>query len=110
MNREPATEWPDYPLTKAQARNLLEEDIIAVWVMDYKENTRNLACDTDIEDDAVLDIVLEMDDRYEIYSYTDYEGETTWVSFGTEWKGTERGEMMQDTLKSYQLLVTNKGD
>lgn len=105
MHREPAADWPEDPLTRAQASELLADDVVSVWVMDYEENTRNLMLDARVSDDAVLDVVLETADRYEMYSYTDYEGEKMWVSFGTERKGTDGGEMMQDTLESYQLLA-----
>ena len=108
MHREPADGWPDNPLTERQARRLLEEDIVSVWVMDYGENTRDLVLDEDSSDDVVLDVVLETDDGYEMYSYTDYEGEQTWVSFGTEPKGTDGGDAMQETLESYRLLATSE--
>lgn len=109
MQRKPAADLPAGPLTEAQARDLLKRDgVETVWVMDYEENTRDLVID-DVSDDAVLDVVLETDDRYEMYSYTEYEGETTWVSFGVEEKGTDSGEMMEETLESYRVLATAQG-
>lgn len=107
MQREPASDLPEGPLTEEQARDLIERDEIeTVWVMDYEENTRDLVPDSDVSDEAVLDVVLETDDRYEMYSYTDYEGEMMWISFGFEEKGTDSGEMMQGTLESYRVLAT----
>ncbi len=110
MHREPAEDWPDAPLTRAQARDLLGGEVVAVWIMDYEENTRAVLLDADTPDDVVLDVVLETDDRYDMFSYTDYEGEMTWLSFGSERKGTEGGEMMQETLESYRLLVSEGDD
>lgn len=107
MQREPAANLPAGPLTEAQARDLLDrEGVETVWVMDYEENTRDLILDNEIPDDSVLDIVLETDDEYQMYSYTDYEGETMWVSFGVEEKGTDGGKTMQGTLESYRVLAT----
>lgn len=67
INRDPAIGWPNGPLTKPQARELLEEDAILVWVMDHEENSRDLAFEADISTDSVLDVVLETDDRFEMY-------------------------------------------
>lgn len=108
MHREPAADWPDDPLTESQARDLLMDDVEAVWVMDHDENTRNLAFEERIPDDAVLDVVLETSDGYEMYSYTDYEGATTWVSFGTERKDADGGDRMRETLESYRLLAARE--
>lgn len=77
--------------------------------MDYEENTRNLILNGDVSADAVLEVVLETDDRYEMYSYTEYEGETMWISFGVEEKGTDSGDIMQKTLESYRVLAIVEG-
>jgi hypothetical protein len=107
MQREPAADLPARPLTVKEGRDLLNrEGVETVWVMDHAENTRDLLFGPGVSDDALVDIVLETDERYEMYSYTDYEGETMWVSFGVEQKGTEGGEMLHETLERYRLLAT----
>lgn len=107
MQREPAADLPAEPLIEEQAQALLErEGVQTVWVMEYEENTRDLALEGQVADDAILDVVLETGNEYEMYSYADYEGETMWVSFGVEEKRTDGGEMMQETLESYSVLAT----
>jgi len=105
MQQQPAEGWPDEPLTESETRDLLEGPVVAVWMMDHDENTRNVMLGADAPEDAVIDIVLETEDGFDMYSYTDYEGDRQWVSFGTEQKGTEGAEMMAGTLESYRLLV-----
>ena len=107
MHREPANEWPDKPLSKDQARDLLEseEDIIAVWVMDNDSGTREAVLETNHPHDTIIDIILEKKTAYDMFSYTDYENRLMWVSFGDEKKGTERGKQMEGTLESYDLLA-----
>jgi hypothetical protein len=105
MEQRPAEGWPDGPLTEAEARDLLGGDVVGVWVMDHDENTRAVMLGPDAPEDAVIDVVLETGTGFDMYSYTDHEGERRWVSFGTEQKGTEGAEMMAGTLESYRLLA-----
>jgi len=107
MQPEPAADWPDGPLTEDDARELLfdREAVLAVWVMDHDETTLSALLGTDPPDDAVVDVVLEMAEAFEMYSYTHHDDSTQWVTFGDERKGTDGGATMRDTLASYRLLA-----
>jgi hypothetical protein len=84
---------------------MLADDVIAVWVMDHDEAVVGAVLEDIPADDAVIDVVLETPAEYRLYSFTDYEGDTRWVEYEPERKGTERGEMMTETLESYRLLA-----
>jgi hypothetical protein len=107
MQPAPAENWPDGPLTEGDARDLLfdREATTAVWVMDHDEATRTALLGADPPEDAVLDVVLETPDAFEMYSYTHHDDGTRWVTYGEESKGTDGGTTMRDTLASYRLLV-----
>lgn len=109
MDPEPADGWPDRPLSTDEARALLTDDVTAVWVMDHDETVTRAVLDG-MDDDAVIDVVLETAEKYHLYSFTDYEGDAQWVEYEPERKGTEGGETMTETLKSYRLLAgTSEG-
>ena len=107
MEPEPAEGWPEGSLTEREARDLQfdREDATAVWVLDHDDATRVAILGPDPPDDAVIDIVVETDERFEMYSYTRHDSTTQWVTYGAERKGTEGGTAMRDTLDSYRLLV-----
>ncbi|MFC5970253.1 hypothetical protein ACFPYI_02815 [Halomarina salina] len=107
MEPEPASDWPEGSLTESEARDLQFDRaaVVAVWVLDQDEATRTALLGPDPPDDAVVDIVLETDEAFEMYSYTPHDGTTQWVTYGEERKGTESGATMRDTLTSYRLLV-----
>jgi len=105
MEQQPAEGWPAEPLTEAEARDLLGGPVVAVWVMDHDDSTRDAMLGADAPEDAVIDVVLETEAGFDMYSYTDHEGSRRWVSFGTERKGTRGAEMMAGTLESYRLLA-----
>ena len=107
MDPEPAEDWPDGPLSEGDARDLLfdREDVLAVWVMDHDEATLSALLGPDPPEDAVVDVVVETDAAFEMYSYTHHETTTRWVTFGDERKGTDGARRMRDTLDSYRLLA-----
>ncbi|MWG33344.1 hypothetical protein GQS65_02355 [Halomarina oriensis] len=107
MRPEPADGWPDGPLSERAARDLLfdREDVVAVWVMDHDETTLSALVGPDPPDDAVVDVVLETEDAFEMYSYTHYETATRWVTFGEERKESEGGGTMRDTLADYRIVA-----
>lgn len=106
----PAEGWPDSPLTTDEARDLLdEEDVVAVWVMDHDEDTRDSVLTPNDPDDAVIEIILEMPTEFRMYSYAHHVNGTAWMDYGTTEKGTDGAEMMLDTLESYHVLVGDPG-
>jgi hypothetical protein len=98
---EPAEDWPDRPLSEAEATALLEDDVIAVWVMDHETGVRSVVLPSGAPDDAVIDVVLETASAFEMYSYT--RGE--WLDYGTQRKDDEEAPSMAGTLDSYRVLV-----
>ena len=107
MEPEPAADWPEGSLTESEARDLQfdRDGVVAVWVLDHDEATRTALLGPDPPGDAVVDVVLETDEAFEMYSYTHHDSTTQWVTYGEERKGTEGGTTMRDTLTSYRLLV-----
>ncbi|MFD1512217.1 hypothetical protein [Halomarina rubra] len=107
MQPEPADDWPEGPLSEADARDLLfdREAAVAVWVLDHDDATRTALLGPNPPEDAVLDVVVETADGFEMYSYTHHDTATQWVTYGTEEKGTDEGATMRDTLASYRLLT-----
>lgn len=107
MVPEPAAGWPEGSLTEREARDLQfdREDATAVWVLDHDEATRTAILGPDPPEDAVIDVVVETDERFEMYSYTHHDSTTQWVTYGEERKETEGAARMRDTLDSYRLLV-----
>ena len=108
---EPAEGWPDGPLAEAEARDLLggtdhgDEPVVAVWVFDGGgEGAREALLSEGDPADAVIDLVLETDRAYRMFSYTYGREGLGWQDYGTERKGTEGAETMRETLESYRLL------
>ncbi|MFC3477411.1 hypothetical protein [Halobacterium litoreum] len=98
---QPAEEWPDRPLSEAEARDLREGDVRAVWVMDHEESVRSAVLPDDAPDDAVVDVVLETEDAFEMYSYTG----GRWMNYGTQRRDDEDAPSMAGTLESYRVLA-----
>lgn len=98
---EPADEWPDRPLSEAEAESLLEDEIIAVWVMDHETGVRTTVLPSDAPDDAVVDIVLETSTGFEMYSFS----RGQWMDYGTQRKDDEETPSMAGTLDSYRVLA-----
>jgi hypothetical protein len=96
---EPAEGWPDRPLTEAEAADLLEEGI-AVWVMDQDAGVRG-AVAPGADDDAVVDVVLETDAAFEMYSFS----RGRWMDYGTQRKDDADAPPMTGTLESYRVLA-----
>lgn len=101
----PAEDWPDTPLTTDEARDLLDDDVVAVWVMDHDEDTRETVLTENDPDDAVIELILETATEFRMYSYTKGVSGTAWMDYGSTEKGTDGAEMMLDTLESYHVLV-----
>lgn len=101
----PADDWPDSALTTTEARALLEDDVVAVWVMDHDDDTRATVLSENDPDDAIIELILETPTKFRMYSYTKGVNGTAWMDYGTTEKGTDGAEMMLDTLESYHVLV-----
>ena len=106
---KPAEGWPDGPLAEREARDLLGgtdhtgDPVRAVWVFDGGgEGARDALLDEDDPDDAVIDLVLETDAGYRMFSYTYGTAGLGWQDYGTEPAGSET---MAGTLASYRLLA-----
>lgn len=99
---EPATGWPEQPLSQSDAAAFLEDraDVTGVWVMDHDDAVRSVAISGDAPEDAVIDVVLETTDAFEMYSYTGGQ----WMDYGTQSKDDEEAPSMAGTLASYRLL------
>ena len=105
----PAEGWPDRPLTEEAARDLLggtdytDEPVRAVHTFDGGgEGARDALLGDDDPADAVIDLVLETDGGYQMFSYTYGGSGLGWYDYGTEPAGSET---MAGTLDSYRLLV-----
>lgn len=101
---EPLVDWPDRPLTEAEAADLLSEEVRAVHVMDHGDAVR---AGLDADEGDVVEIVLETDDEFRMYSYAADPGEggAEWRDYGRESKGGEGGRTMRQTLDSYRVLT-----
>jgi hypothetical protein len=102
---EPAEGWPDRPLSAAEAEELLDEDGLAVWVMDHEETVRSVLVGDADPDDAIVDIVVETETGFEMYSYTG----GRWMDYGTQQKDDEEAPSMAGTLESYRVLAGESG-
>jgi len=78
---DPATDWPDDPLSPSAERDLLDRE------------------------DAVVDVVLETTTGFEMYSYTG----GRWMDYGTQRKDDEDAPSMAGTLESYEVLAGESG-
>lgn len=99
---EPATGWPDGPLAVEDATALLTDtdDATGVWVMDHDDGVRSVSLPADAPEDAVIDVVVERTDAFEMYSYTG----GRWMDYGTQYKNSD-APPMRGTLESYRLLA-----
>ena len=99
---EPATDWPDRPLSVEEAEALLTDTdgATGVWVMDHDSDVRSVSLPPDAPDDAVIDTVIERTDAFEMYSYTG----GRWMDYGTQHKDSD-APSMAGTLESYRLLA-----
>jgi hypothetical protein len=100
---EPAEDWPEAPLSETDAASLLEdaEETTGVWVMDHEDGVRSVSLPAGAPDDAVIDIVVETTDSFEMYSYTG----GRWMDYGSQAKSDEEAPAMAGTLTSYRLLT-----
>lgn len=98
---EPAEDWPDQPLPEDEAADLLGDGVVAVWVMDHESGVRSVVLGTDAPDDAVVDVVLETREAYEMYSYSG----GRWMDYGSQRKDDEEAPSMAGTLESYRVLA-----
>jgi len=97
---EPAEGWPDEPLTQAEAEDLLEGDVVAVWVMTHGDGVRSTVA-PGAGEDSVVDVVLETTTGFGMYSYSG----GRWMDYGTQRKDDEEAPSMAGTLESYELLA-----
>lgn len=108
---QPADDWPDGPLTEADARALLDEDgVIAVWERPPDEEARETVLTDEDPEDAVVELVIETRTEYRMYSYAHHLDGTSWMDYGAERKGTEGAQMMIDALERYRVLVGSPGE
>ena len=100
---EPAEGWPEGPLSADEAAGLCEErsEVVAVWVMHHDDGVRSSVVPADAPEDAVVDIVLETADTFEMYSYS----RGRWMDYGTQRKDDEDAPSMAGTLDSYEVLA-----
>ena len=100
---EPAEGWPDRPLSEPEAEAHFTDrgDVVAVWVMDQTSGVRSVVMPPDAPDDAVVDVVLETDTGFEMYSFT----KSRWMDYGTQRKDDEESPSMAGTLESYRVLA-----
>jgi hypothetical protein len=98
---EPAEGWPDRPLSEAEAEDLLDDDAVAVWVMDHESGVRSVVLPPDAPDDAVVDVVVETGSAFEMYSYSG----GRWMDYGTQQKDDPDAPPMAGTLESYRILA-----
>lgn len=99
---EPATGWPEQPLSQSDAAAFVEDraEVIGVWVMDHDEAVRSVTVPRDAPEGAVIDVVLETTDAFEMYSYSGGQ----WMDYGIQSKDDEEAPSMAGTLASYRLL------
>ncbi len=96
----PADGWPDGPLSEQESIDRMGDGGCAVWVMDHDSGVRSVSVPSDAPDDAVIDIVFEYDDRFEMYSYS----RGRWMDYGTQRMDDEDAPPMSGTLESFRLL------
>jgi hypothetical protein len=98
---KPADGWPDRPLSEDEAADRLGENGRAVWVMDADSAVRSATVPPDAPDDPVIDLVVETDEAFEMYSYS----RGRWMDYGTQRKDDDEAPSMAGTLASYRVLV-----
>lgn len=93
---------PDEPLSEAEAREHVDEPaVVAVWVMDPDGDVRSVAVPPGAPEDPVVDLVLETETGYEMYSFSGGQ----WMDYGTQRKDDEAAPSMAGTLESYRVLA-----
>jgi len=100
---EPVDDWQHRPLSPAEASALLDDidDAVAVWVMHHDNDVRAAVVLDDAPEDAVIDIVVETDGAFDMYSYTS----GVWMDYGTQRKDDPDDPSMAGTLDSYDVLA-----
>jgi len=98
---EPAEGWPDRPLSEEEAADLLADDVLAVWAMDHEDGVRSVVVPPGAPEDAVVDVVLETADAFEMYSFSG----GRWMDYGVQRKDDEEAPSMAGTLESYRVLA-----
>ena len=99
---EPAADMSDGLISAAEARGYLDESgVVAVWVMDPDSDVRSVAVPPGAPDDAVVDLILETETGYRMYSYTGGQ----WMDYGTQRKDDDEAPPMTGTLESYRVLA-----
>lgn len=97
---KPADGWPDGPLSEEEAAEMLD-DGLAVWVMDADNAVRAATVPADAPEDPVVDLVLETETAFEMYSYSGGQ----WMDYGTQRKDDDEAPPMAGTLESYRVLA-----
>jgi len=69
--------------------------------MDHENGVRAVPTGDDTPADAVVDIVVETETGFEMYSYT----RGRWMDYGTQQKGDDEVPSMAGTLQSYRVLA-----
>jgi len=98
---KPAEDWPDRPLSEAEAADLLAGDAVAVWVMDHEDGVRSVVVPPGAPEDAVVDVVVETTEAFEMYSYSGGQ----WMDYGTQRKDDDEAPSMAGTLETYRVLA-----
>ena len=98
---EPADDWPGRPLSEAEAADYLGSGVIGVWVLDHDEGVRSVTVPDGAPEDAVIDVVLETEATFEMFSYTGGQ----WMDYGTQHKDEKEAPSMAGTLESYRVLA-----
>lgn len=98
---QPATDWPARPLSEAEAKAKLEAGAIAIWVMDPDSAVRSGTVPANAPDDPVIDLVVETEQEFDMYSYTG----GRWMDYGTQRKDDPEAPSMAGTLASYRVLA-----
>jgi hypothetical protein len=98
---EPAEDWPDRPLSEDEAADLLAGEAVAVWVMDHADGVRSVVIPPGAPEDAVVDVVVETTEGFEMYSYSG----GRWMDYGTQRKDDDEAPSMAGTLEAYRVLA-----
>ena len=98
---EPADDWPGRPLSEAEAADYLGSGVIGVWVLDHDEGVRSVTVPDGAPEDAVIDVVLETEATFEMFSYTGGQ----WMDYSTQRKDDNEAPPMAGTLEGYHVLA-----
>lgn len=97
---EPASGWPDRPLSETEAEERFE-DAQATWVMDPEAAVRSATVPPEAPENPVIDLVVETATGFEMYSFT----RGRWMDYGTQRKDDDEAPSMAGTLESYRVLA-----